>query len=69
VIIQEIVLPDYTVEFNFEEYDIPFFVTGYYRPNTTENLSELKKLFKHNVIKRKGKANDTGNKKNKSGGY
>jgi len=54
VIIQEIVLPDYTVEFNFEEYDIPFFVTGYYRPNTTENLSELKKLFKHNVIKRKG---------------
>ncbi len=53
VIIQEIVLPDYTVEFNFEEYDIPFFVTGYYRPNTTENLSELKKLFKHNVIKGK----------------
>lgn len=54
VILQEIVLPDYTVEFNFEEYNIPFFVTGYYRPNTTENLNELKSLFKHNVIKGKG---------------
>ena len=54
VLTQEIILPDYNVEFNFEEYDIPFFVTGYYRPNTTENLAELKKLFKHGVIKGKG---------------
>lgn len=54
VIQQDIFLPNYTVEFNFEEYDIPFFVTGYYRPNTTDNLKELKRLFKLGVITGKG---------------
>lgn len=51
---QDIFLPNYTVEFNFEEYDIPFFVTGYYRPNTSDNLKELKSLFKLGVITGKG---------------
>lgn len=51
---QNIFLPNYTVEFNFEEYDIPFFVTGYYRPNTSDNLKELKHLFKLGVITGKG---------------
>lgn len=54
VIQQDIILPNYTVEFNFEEYDIPFFVTGYYRPNTTDNLKELKRLFNLGVITGKG---------------
>lgn len=54
VIQQDIFLPNYTVEFNFEEYDIPFFVTGYYRPNTSDNLKELKSLFKLGVITGKG---------------
>ncbi len=54
VLQQDIYLPNYTVEFNFEEYDIPFFVTGYYRPNTSDNLKELKSLFKLGVITGKG---------------
>ncbi len=54
IIQQDIFLPNYTVEFNFEEYDIPFFVTGYYRPNTSDNLKELKSLFKLGVITGKG---------------
>lgn len=54
VLHQDIYLPNYTVEFNFEQYDIPFFVTGYYRPNTSDNLEELKKLFKTGVITGKG---------------
>jgi hypothetical protein len=54
VLHQDIYLPNYTVEFNFEEYDIPFFVTGYYRPNTSDNLTELKNLFKSGVITGKG---------------
>lgn len=54
VLEQDIYLPNYTVEFNFEEYDIPFFVTGYYRPNTSDNLKELKSLFKIGVITGKG---------------
>ena len=28
-------------EFDLAKYNIPFFVTGYYRPNTSENLQEL----------------------------
>ena len=28
-------------EFDLAKYNIPFFVTGYYRPNTAENLEEL----------------------------
>jgi hypothetical protein len=33
-------------EFNLGRYNIPFFVTGYYRPNTTRNLEELLPLLK-----------------------
>ncbi len=36
--------------FTFEEYDIPFFVTGYYKPNTGENLTSLKMKFAYNLI-------------------
>ncbi len=36
--------------FTFEEYDIPFFVTGYYKPNTGENLSTLKMKFAYNLL-------------------
>jgi hypothetical protein len=37
-------------EFNFGKYDIPFFVTGYYRPNTTNNLEEIINL-KKNILR------------------
>ncbi len=36
--------------FTFEEYDIPFFVTGYYKPNTGENLTTLKMKFAYNLF-------------------
>ena len=29
------------ISFDFSQYQIPFFVTGYYRPNTTPNLASL----------------------------
>lgn len=33
-----------------EEIQIPFFVTGYYKPITRENLAQLRKLFDYNLI-------------------
>lgn len=36
--------------FDFAKYDIPFFVSGYYKPNTIENLKELKLLFAYNLL-------------------
>lgn len=36
--------------FSFEEYNIPFFVSGYYMPNTSENLENLKLKFKFNQM-------------------
>ncbi len=37
-------------EFTFSKYNIPFFVSGYYLPNTTENLMALKMKFNYNLI-------------------
>lgn len=37
-------------EFTFSKYNIPFFVSGYYLPNTTENLMSLKMKFNYNLI-------------------
>jgi hypothetical protein len=36
--------------FDFGEYDVPFFVSGYYKPNTTENLKELRLLHTYNIL-------------------
>lgn len=36
--------------FSFEEYNIPFFVGGYYMPNTSHNLEDLKLKFKYNQM-------------------
>lgn len=41
-------IPTNRLEYSFEEVNIPFFVTGYYYPNTSRNLNELKLLFKQN---------------------
>mgnify|MGYP002393320475 CR=1 FL=1 len=40
--------PNQVYSYEFEETNIPFFVTGYYHPNTTRNLNDLKLLFKQN---------------------
>jgi hypothetical protein len=44
----DIVVPEIPKSLDIEEYNIPFFVTGYYYPNTIVNLNNLKLLFKHN---------------------
>lgn len=36
--------------FNFEEYKVPFFVSGYYYPNTNENLESLRRKFTFNLL-------------------
>jgi len=36
--------------FTFEKYDVPFFVGGYYLPNTTENLEALRLKFSYGLI-------------------
>lgn len=45
----------YTISLNIsndltEEIQIPFFVTGYYKPITRKNLAQLRKLFDYNLI-------------------
>jgi len=47
VLVTDIELPDEKNEFFFEEYKVPFFVTGYYLPNTKDNLNILRKKFEN----------------------
>jgi hypothetical protein len=35
--------------YDMGEYDVPFFVTGYYRPNTRKNLEELPRMLAGNL--------------------
>jgi hypothetical protein len=37
-------------DFSFAKYEAPFFVTGYYMPNTSDNLNDLKLLFQYNLF-------------------
>jgi hypothetical protein len=46
----EIKIPEVFDEFTFEEYRVPFFVTGYYLPNTEKNLQALRMKFSYNLI-------------------
>lgn len=39
-----------TEEFDLVEIKVPFFVTGYYQPNTRENLEALRLKFAYNLI-------------------
>lgn len=43
-------IPDKSVRLTFDSYEIPFFVSGYYRPNTTENLEDLRLRFAYNLF-------------------
>ncbi|HPO64047.1 MAG TPA: hypothetical protein PK762_13290 [Candidatus Kapabacteria bacterium] len=47
VLVTDIELPSEKNEFFFEEYKVPFFVTGYYLPNTKDNLNILRKKFEN----------------------
>jgi len=44
----DIIVPEIQTTYSLESYNIPFFVTGYYYPNTTEQLNNLKLKFKMN---------------------
>jgi len=46
----ELRIPELFDEFTFEEYRVPFFVTGYYLPNTEKNLQALRMKFSYNLI-------------------
>ncbi len=46
----QFIIPKTSTEFDFETYKLPFFVTGYYRPNTAENLESLRLKFAYNLI-------------------
>ncbi len=37
-------------EFDFSEYKVPFFVSGYYMPNTSNNLESLRLKFAYNLL-------------------
>lgn len=44
------IIPDQPMNFSYEDYKLPFFVTGYYVPNTKENLSKLRRQFQYNIL-------------------
>jgi len=44
------VLPDNLATFDFKDYKIPFFVTGYYHPNSIDNLQALRLKFSYNIF-------------------
>ncbi len=48
--VYDIQIPDVYEEFTFEEYQVPFFVTGYYLPNVRKNLETLRLKFSYNLI-------------------
>ncbi|TAL70551.1 MAG: hypothetical protein EPN82_02770 [Bacteroidetes bacterium] len=43
-------LPEEQNMFQTEEFAVPFFVTGYYKPNTSDNLEGLRMKFAYNII-------------------
>lgn len=45
-----ILLPTDPQSFELGKYKIPFFVSGYYKPNVQENLNDLRSLFQMNLI-------------------
>jgi hypothetical protein len=49
-LVLNITLPDNINDFSIEKYDVPFFVSGYYMPNTSENLEDLKLKFSYNLL-------------------
>ena len=45
-----IVLPGAETVYSFDNYKTPFFVSGYYYPNTSENLEALRTKFSFNIF-------------------
>ena len=49
MVVVDMVMPEKSAEFELTEIEIPFFVTGYYRPNTESNLNALRLGFSYNL--------------------
>lgn len=49
-LVAEFVMPDGMKKIEFEEYNIPFFVSGYYMPNTRDNLQSLRLKFEYGLL-------------------
>lgn len=48
--ILDVPMPENFTDFTFEQYNVPFFVSGYYMPNTMNNLEALRLKFAYNMI-------------------
>ncbi len=48
--ILDIPMPESFTDFTFEHYNVPFFVSGYYMPNTMNNLEALRLKFAYNML-------------------
>ena len=49
MVIVTMVMPEKSAELELTEIEIPFFVTGYYKPNTERNLNALRLSFSYNL--------------------
>ena len=49
MVIVSMVMPEKSAELELTEVEIPFFVTGYYKPNTEANLNALRLSFSYNL--------------------
>jgi len=49
MVVVNMVVPEKTAELELTEVEIPFFVTGYYKPNTEANLNALRLGFSYNL--------------------
>jgi hypothetical protein len=49
-LVANFIIPDEMKQFDFEKYEVPFFVSGYYMPITDENLNDLRNKFQFNLI-------------------
>jgi WD40 repeat protein len=50
LLLAEIDLSNDLDKFTFTQYEVPFFVSGYYMPNTSENLEALRLQFSYNLL-------------------
>lgn len=56
-ILVKFIIPVSTRKFDFANYKVPFFVSGYYHPNTPKSLENLRLKFAYNLL-----GNDLGSK-------
>jgi hypothetical protein len=49
MVVVNMVMPEKFMELELTEVEIPYFVTGYYKPNTEENLNALRLSFSYNL--------------------